>query len=94
MRLKIILATLTLSFCTGAFADATMDAINAAKDAKKEAGSLGFEWRDMDKTIKKAEAAAKAGDSEKAMKLANVVTAQLIEIKKQAALAPSAGPRL
>ena len=94
MRLKIILAALTLSFSTAVFADAATDAINAAKAAQKEAASLDFEWRDMGKTIKKAEVAAKAGDSEKAIKLANSIASQLDAIKKQAALASSAGPRL
>jgi hypothetical protein len=92
MKLKITLTALTLTFATGVFADATMDAINAAKAAKKEAASLNFEWRDMGKTIKKAEAAAKAGDNKKAIKLANTVAGQIVPIRKQAALAKTAGP--
>ncbi len=93
MKLKFLLAALTLSFSTGAMADATTDAINAAKSARKEAASLGFEWRDMKGTIKKAEAAAKDGKDKKAIKLAKVVSSQLEAVKKQAALAAKAGPR-
>lgn len=93
MKFKLLLATLTLSFSTGVFADAAMDAINAAKAAQKEAASLDFEWRDMGKTIKKAEKAAKEGKSDKAIKLAKSVSNQLEAVKKQAAIAKTAGPR-
>ncbi len=57
VSIKILLATLTLAFSTGAMAESAKDAIKAAKAAQKEASSLGFEWRDMGRTIKKAEAA-------------------------------------
>ncbi len=93
MKLKLLLATLTLSFSTSVFADAAMDAINAAKAAQKEAKALKFEWRDMGKTIKKAEKAAKDGKNDKAIKLAKIVTGQLDAVKKQAAIAKDAGPR-
>ncbi len=94
MKFKLLLAALTLTLTTGVMADATSDAINAAKAAQKEAKSLGFEWRDMGKSIKKAEAAAKAGKNKKAMKIANKIAGQITAIKKQAAVAKSAGPRL
>lgn len=68
-------------------------AINAAKAAQKEAADLGFEWRDTGKIIKKAEAAAKDGKNQKAIKLANIITQQLTSVKKQAAIAKTAGPR-
>lgn len=93
MKLKLLLATLALSLSTGVFADAAMDAIKAAKAAQKEAAGLGFEWRDMGKTIKKAEKLAKEGKADKAIKLANMITNELGAIKKQAALAKTAGPR-
>ncbi len=92
MKLKLLLVALTLSFSTGVMADATSDAINAAIAAKKEASSLGFEWRDMGKLIKKAEDLAKEGKNKKAIKTANIVSGQLDAIKKQAALAAVAGP--
>ena len=46
-------------------------AIAAAESARKKAASIDGEWRDTGKMIKKAKAALKAGDSAKAIKLAN-----------------------
>ncbi|MCW8881292.1 MAG: SoxXA-binding protein [Sedimenticola sp.] len=46
------------------------DAITKAEAARKKAASVDGEWRDTGKFIKKAEEAAKAGDYEKALKLA------------------------
>ncbi len=92
VRLKFLLATLTLALSTGVMAESAKDAIKAAKAAQKEASSLGFEWRDMGKTIKKAEAAAKAGKDKKAIKLANKITGQIDAIRVQAELAKTAGP--
>ena len=45
-------------------------AIAAAESARKKAASIDGEWRDTGKMIKKAQAALKAGDSAKAIKLA------------------------
>ncbi|MEH6455263.1 MAG: hypothetical protein V7749_03010 [Cocleimonas sp.] len=92
MKFKLLLATLTLVLSTGAMAESAKDAIKAAKAAQKEASSLGFEWRDMGKTIKKAEAAAKDGKDKKAIKLANKITGQMDAIRAQAELAKTAGP--
>jgi len=94
MKLKLILAALTLTFSTGVMADAVSDAIAAAKAAQKEAAALQFEWRDMGKSIKKAEALAKEGKKDKAIKLANKIAKQIDAIRKQAAIAKTAGPRL
>lgn len=46
-------------------------AIKAASTAKKKAASVGGEWRNTGKFIKKAKKAAKKGDYKKAIKLAN-----------------------
>ncbi|WP_232020247.1 LysM peptidoglycan-binding domain-containing protein [Sulfuriflexus mobilis] len=43
----------------------------AAEAARKKAASIGGEWRDTGKIIKKAKAALKAGDASKCVKLAN-----------------------
>lgn len=43
----------------------------AAEAARKKAASVGGEWRDIGKTIKKAKKAMKAGDDKKAIKLCN-----------------------
>ena len=92
MKFKFLLAALTLTLSTGAMAESAMDAIKDAKAAQKEASSLGFEWRDMRKTIKQAEAAAKEGKDKKAIKLANKITGQILAIRAQAELAKTAGP--
>ncbi len=44
--------------------------------ARKKAASVGFEWRDIGKFLKKAKAAAKKGDYDKAIKLAKKAKAQ------------------
>ena len=92
MRFKFLLATLLLSLSTGVMAQSAADAIKAAKAAQKEAKTLGFEWRDTGKTIKKAEAAAKEGKDKKAIKLASIVTGQIEAVRKQAELSKTAGP--
>jgi len=74
-------------------ADNAEDAIKAAKESQAAAKKLGFEWRDMGKMIKKAEALAKEGKSDKAMSIANTIAAQIDAIKKQAELAKTAGPQ-
>jgi len=92
VRFKFLLATLTLALSTTVMAQSADEAIAAAKAAQKEAKSLGFEWRDMGKTIKKAEAAAKEGKEKKAIKLANKIAGQIDAIRVQAKLAETAGP--
>ncbi len=49
---------------------AAESAIATAESARKKAASIDGEWRDTGKMIKKAQAALKAGDSAKAIKLA------------------------
>ena len=93
MRIKIILIALTFILSSAVIANDVDDAINAAKTAQKEAASLGFEWRDTGKIIKKAEAAAKDGKDKKAIKLANTIVNQLAAVRKQAAIGKTAGPR-
>lgn len=93
MKLKVILASLLLSFGSLAIADATSDAIDTATKAKKAAAAVGFEWNSMGKDIKKAQEAAKAGDDKKAIKIANVVIAHGKAALKQAEIAKKAGPR-
>jgi hypothetical protein len=51
-------------------------AISAAKDAQKQASSVGGEWRDTGKMIKKAEQLLKEGKTEEAAKLAQQAEAQ------------------
>lgn len=93
MKFKLILATLMFAMSSVVMAGGAQDAISAAKAAQKQAKSVGFEWRDMGKLIKKAEAAAKDGKDKKAIKLANTVVKQGKEAVLQAKVAKTAGPR-
>lgn len=66
-----LLASFTISAQAAADAEAFTEALAAAKAAEKGAAEVNSEWRDTGKLIKKAEAAAKAGDYGKAIDLAN-----------------------
>lgn len=74
-------------------ADPTAAAIAAAKAAHQDAVKKGFAWRDTGKMLKKAKAAQKKGDSEKAMKLAKKVQQQSELAVKQGMDQAKAGPR-
>jgi hypothetical protein len=88
------------SICLGlvaipSFAADNVDvAIAAAEAANQAANTAGYEWRDTGKTIKAAKAAAKAGDVDKAIKLANYAQVQGEMGQKQAELQKTASPRL
>lgn len=75
--MKFLLASLTaLTFAlstacatnSGASADAAATAISAAKASAKQASSVGAEWRDTGKMIKKAEELAAEGKTDAAIK--------------------------
>jgi len=94
----IALATVLLSGCAGSGSTATTEttynaALAEAKASLKVAKKAHFEWRDTGKLLKKADKAAKAGDFEKATKLAKKANRQnqlaLVQSKDQA----NAGPR-
>ncbi len=72
---------------------AIMDKIDDAKAELKQAKSLGFEWRDTGKLLKKAEQASKAGDYTKADKLVTQARRQAQLAVMQAADQQHAGPR-
>ncbi|MCP4764671.1 MAG: SoxXA-binding protein [Gammaproteobacteria bacterium] len=81
--LKTLLLAATFAICSGAglatvnAADMSPEAaIAAAKEAKKQAASVGGEWRDTGKMIKKAEALLKAGKTDEATKMAEKAEAQ------------------
>ncbi len=58
-------------------------AIKSAHDANKKAKAVGYEWRDTGKLLKKAEAAAKKGDNESAIKMANKAKSEAMMAVKQ-----------
>ena len=68
-------------------------AIIAAEEQTKLAKSKGAEWRDTGKLIKKANEALKAGDYDKAAKLAEKARNQSLNAIAQAASQTNAGPR-
>jgi hypothetical protein len=82
MKIKTVLPMLLLALgllagpaavlAGGMKADAAMaaDAIAKAEAARKQAASVNGEWRDTGKFIKQAQGAAKAGEYDKAVKLA------------------------
>lgn len=72
--------------------DDAMNAITAAEQARKEAASVGYEWRDTGKIIKKAKAALQKGDYDTAIKLANKAKRQGILAVQQYEEQKNAGP--
>jgi hypothetical protein len=76
MLLAAAFAIFTGGYLTSANAADAVAAIAAAKDAQKQAKSVGGEWRDTGKMIKKAEKLLKAGKPEEAAKMAQKAEAQ------------------
>jgi hypothetical protein len=81
--IKTLAVAISLTFAVGTYLApanaAGMDAekaIAAAKDARKQAASVGGEWRDTGKMIKKAEELLAAGKTEEAAKMAESAEAQ------------------
>ena len=77
----LLITTLTLSagtyLATASAAGMSAEtAIAAAKGARKQAISVGGEWRDTGKMIKKAEALLKKGKTEEAAKMAEAAEVQ------------------
>jgi len=80
---KTLLLAATFALCSGASLitanAAGMDAaaaITSAKEAQMQASSVGGEWRDTSKMIKKAEALLKKGKTMEAAKMAEAAEAQ------------------
>ena len=76
MLLAATFAIFTGGYLSSANAADPVAAITAAKDAQKQAKSVGGEWRDIGKMIKKAEKLLKEGKDEDAAKLAQAAEAQ------------------
>ena len=79
LKNTLLAATIAVTgavFSTSAFAGAADDAIAAAKDAQKQAQSVGGQWRDTGKLIKQAEKLLQEGKSEEAEKVAREAEAQ------------------
>ena len=68
--------------------------VSEAKAEIKKAKSVGGEWRDSGKFLKEAEKAEKAGDMDKAMKLAKKALFQGKMGQTQASAEKNAGPWL
>ena len=65
----VITISLLLGFGTVSASEEFTAAWDAADAARKDAASVGYEWRDTGKILGKAKAAADEGDMDKAMKL-------------------------
>jgi hypothetical protein len=76
MLLAAAFAIFTGGYLTSANAADAVAAIAAAKDAQKQAASVGGEWRDTGKMIKKAEKLLKEGKADEAAKVAEMAEAQ------------------
>jgi hypothetical protein len=86
-----ILALLTsplMSMASTSFDQAQKEAVAEIDKAK----AAGYEWRDSRGILKKAEAAEKAGDHEKALKLAKQAKKQGIDAVAQSKTQTNAGP--
>jgi len=70
------IAVAAAAFTASAFAGSAEDAIADAKAAQKQAHSVGGEWRDTGKMIKKAEKLLSEGKSDEAEKMARAAEAQ------------------
>ena len=70
------IAVVGASFAGNALAGPAEDAIAAAKEAEKQASSVGGEWRDTGKMIKKAEKLLSEGKTQEALELARQAEAQ------------------
>ena len=87
--LLALLTTPVIAMAGGDFEKAKKEASAEINNAK----AAGYEWRDSQKILKKAEEAEKAGNHEEAMKLANKAKKQGIDAVAQAEVQKNAGPR-
>jgi len=99
MKKLLILAAVTaftIAACGGGSPSHTKGdaagAITAAEHQYNRAKKKNFAWRDTPKLIKKAKKALKAGDFDKAVKLAKKAKKQSTDALSQAMAANKAGP--
>ena len=70
LSFALLIGTTVSSTAMAADNKAAQAAIDKAETSRQHAASVGGEWRDTGKIIKKAKAALKAGEADKAIKLA------------------------
>jgi len=93
-KLLTLAATAILALSSNVFAasQADFDKVYAAAEAEvKKAAAVKNEWRDTGKIMKQAQAAAKEGDFDKAIGLANKAKFQGQAAQEQAASQANAG---
>lgn len=93
----LVAAGITLGACAGSQESSVTkgdaeSAITAAKHELKRAKAIDYAWRDTGKLIKKAEAAMKDGDLDKAVDLANEAKMQSTLAIQQQKREKGAGP--
>jgi uncharacterized protein YabN with tetrapyrrole methylase and pyrophosphatase domain len=89
MRLIPLFSLLILSL---SLVSCAKDDIFEAKKMQNQASKAGYEWRDVDDMIKKAEKAFLDGDSDEASRLAKAAILQGKMALEQAEAAKQAGP--
>jgi len=96
MRKTILISALTIALGGCAGGGASSDDYNkVASEAEAEiavANKMGATWRDTEKFLAESKKAAKDGDMEKAMKLANKALKQAKLAQEQAKAHANAGP--
>ncbi len=88
----IFAALLALSACAGTQGPSYEEVVTQAKKEMKVAKSMDALWRDTGKFLKKADKAKKAGDDDKAMKLAKKALKQAQLAQAQGMAEMSAAP--
>ena len=89
-------AALSLAACAAGPKHSAQDATRAITAAEHElarAAKVDYAWRDTGKMIKKAKAAAKKGEYDKAVKMANEAKMQSTIALRQEAENKGSGPR-
>ncbi|MBE9516121.1 MAG: SoxXA-binding protein [Proteobacteria bacterium] len=93
MKKSLIIAALTVALGACATGPDPSTTIAEAEKEIKVAKSMNFLWRDTEKFLKQAKKAQKAGDNEKAGKLAKKALDQAKLAQKQAKDNKNAGPK-
>lgn len=88
----IAAAALLVGGCAGMGGPSFEEVVAQAEKEIKVAKSMKYLWRDTEKFLKKAKAAKKKGDDEKAMKLAKKALFQAKQAQIQAKENMNAGP--
>lgn len=93
MKKSLIAAALAASLAACATGPSYDEVMAQAQAEAKVAKKMNYLWRDTEKSMKEAEKAKKAGDDDKALKLAKKALFQAKAAQKQAQAEANAGPK-